>query len=649
MLIARNMTRRYLIFAPRSVRWMPVLTALTAQLLMAPPIWAGGGTPAVTARDKSTLPVEFVGNSNGAITLDWTSLRRGESRITITNTSGDDHKLNIDLAAAPAKSPISQTEVKVDPTNLTLLKHGIAVLKLVADPATEAAVESDYDAMLVVSDAENKDAPAVVRLHAAATPLQTGVVKLSQLTMQPLRSPWTVSIDAPLINTVMPAVVPPVGSVVGFVRSDNGAYLAVHLLGIDPAKPQGTSSAADGIPRPPLVAHLQIEPMRHGHFEGNIYLNSADPRAALSIAIDGQDHVAFALIVIFAGIGLAALSKVYLTTYRILWLLRRQIQQLPSFLATAARDFQKKAPGSKFDPTRDLGRQREALALALDSFNSWERMIADNRAFFDDRLKELKAIQSQAYDWVNLGDTLSTLKGVTHSIREALGEKDGDLLATGAVPLCVNDADSFYDGIPVAGTDLAKQQQSAQSQIDLLRCWKNIWDYWEKAQVLNAKCKDPELGPELVGALEQIRVDLFAVQTADLLPPIKARIYGVLERLSAAPSNAAQVSDSATGSGAYVPIEPELIISAAKTPARSSEGESRRFRMLVRYGDATSFTFGVSLAILAALDTYYIGKPFGSLHDYIALFLAAAGTKAGVDLVASLVDKFAGVATARSI
>ena len=58
-----------------------------------------------------------------------------------------------------------------------------------------------------------------------------------------------------------------------------------------------------------------------------------------------------------------------------------------------------------------------------------------------------------------------------------------------------------------------------------------------------------------------------------------------------------------------------------------------------------SFLFVLFIATLTGLQNFYIGQPFGTLKDYIGLFLWAAGTKAAMDILGMVLDRLPVIST----
>jgi hypothetical protein len=71
--------------------------------------------------------------------------------------------------------------------------------------------------------------------------------------------------------------------------------------------------------------------------------------------------------------------------------------------------------------------------------------------------------------------------------------------------------------------------------------------------------------------------------------------------------------------------------------------DDRRLAMLTKaisYGDWGSFILAFVIALLTGLNTNYLGKSFGTMQDYVVLFLWGAGTKATLDIFTSVLDRF---------
>ena len=74
------------------------------------------------------------------------------------------------------------------------------------------------------------------------------------------------------------------------------------------------------------------------------------------------------------------------------------------------------------------------------------------------------------------------------------------------------------------------------------------------------------------------------------------------------------------------------------------EQDQHQVRLLgvaIAVGDLGSIVLALFIAIITGLNYSYWGKPFGTIQDYAVLFLWAAGTKVGVDIVTAITDRLA--------
>ena len=96
---------------------------------------------------------------------------------------------------------------------------------------------------------------------------------------------------------------------------------------------------------------------------------------------------------------------------------------------------------------------------------------------------------------------------------------------------------------------------------------------------------------------------------------------------------------------AATPVSPQAWFSASMDlhqPAADSRTTELLERRITR-ADLASTLFAGFIALLTGLNALYIGKAFGTLGDYVNLFLWAAGTKAGLDILLAVVDRVVNV------
>jgi hypothetical protein len=589
--------------------------------------------------------IKWADGSNNSLTLDWPRIVAGTSKVVLINSADTEQSIAIQLReSTDTQGNYGTPRLKVLPKQMQLSAHGIGEVQVALADVGNQEEPASYNAQLIATDQRSVDTP--LRLTIVASTPQTGVAKLVTLTMAPVnfRALWPVTIEVPLANMTPPANKPPNGSLVGYLHSDSGEYVAVHLTKLAKDAPDSDEDKSPAGASPsPFVARLSIDAMRHGHFEGDINVSGGvDRKAAVSLIVEARDHWIWPTLVITLGIVVAALSKMYVGTFRTLWILRRQEADLGRLIKGATLSFSASASTSRYSPLADLERQRADFRSSLDSFQSWERNIQDNRAFFSDRLQRLSTLQNQISDWAALGHDLMAL---AQQIDQTLGEigapdKPSD---AGDCPSGLAHAKDLYIGCPVAGVELGDIRGKVKAETTFLADWRKAAEELRLVVTRLDQLVPGEKRERLSQAIAKARSDLCSAMSDADLSEAEKEIAGI-------------AAEMATWLGSKSPDIKELttMVSEGSTVADArhdavqdavplDKERKRLFGWLIEAGDGATFTIGAGLAVLTALNTYYIDKPFGTLHDYLSLFLTAAGTKAAVDVMAALVDRFGGV------
>lgn len=588
-----------------------------------------GGTPSVSS-------VKWADGVNTAVTIDWMRIAAGTTTVGVISSSDVVQTVAVRLSESEdSQLGPKEPRLTVFPTMLQIPPHGISEIQLTIADRGHPEEPKRYNAQLIVTDQQS----IATSLHVGIVPstLQAGITKLAKLTMAPAGfwKPWPLTIDVPLANTIKPATVPPDGSIVGYLHSESGEYVAVELQQI----------ASEASPNT-LVARLRVNSMREPRYEGDLYFSAArDRKVALSLIVEAQDYWIWPTVVIALGIVLAALSKIYVGTFRTLWILRRQEADLGRLIKEATKSFDDSAPFSRYSPATDFEEQRVAFRSRLDSFQSWERTIQDNRTFFSDRLKDLSTIQKQISDWVILGHKLPLLKEQIDLTDKYTPDKSVSEL--GGPPRLLESAKALLIGGPIAGSSVAGLLADVEAATGILPVWRNRANELQSAIDRLRELPPGEKRDLLSETMSQACIKLVNVSSDADLAAADKDIGSIVARLNMALKPKSGPTDNLKEEvSGTTPVRATYVTVTKSIPTDNSR--RRIFGWLIEAGDGATFTIGAALAVLTALDTYYIGKPFGTTHDYVNLFLAAAGTKAAVDLVAALVDRFGGVISSSS-
>jgi hypothetical protein len=84
-----------------------------------------------------------------------------------------------------------------------------------------------------------------------------------------------------------------------------------------------------------------------------------------------------------------------------------------------------------------------------------------------------------------------------------------------------------------------------------------------------------------------------------------------------------------------------LPIPKDRPPVRiKDEDKKRMLEKSILRSDKGIAWLAFVLALLTGMNEFYFGKTFGTLQDYLTLFLWAAGTKVALDFLNALLDRF---------
>jgi len=168
-------------------------------------------------------------------------------------------------------------------------------------------------------------------------------------------------------------------------------------------------------------------------------------------------------------------------------------------------------------------------------------------------------------------------------------------------------------------SDLDDDQKTKLTDVQnrLVAAWEHLWSVKTAADVAAIT--------NVGGDLDQAQIELAQIAAE----PQKPRRFGVMSLTSYLLSP----TDDWAG--------PQILTPAADLD-HSGAKDTRRAEMLdrgIRLGDLGSVIIASVIALVTGLSSNYLGKPFGTVQDYFTLFVWAAGTKVGLDIVTAALDK----------
>jgi hypothetical protein len=616
---------------------------------------------------KDELPassLQLVDPTKGESTFSWKQLQSGAAIVSIWNPSDKDQDVSIKITDFNRPSGKEFGEVIAVPSGGSacpqrLLKHEITrfVLKMEAGDDTSPP-PGLYTAFLVVQDASNPKAftPYAKQLTVKVSSPQPALNKLTMVAWRlfPFSPLWCGNADVPLKESDFLPKLDGHPTPIGFVQKDTGGFATVLWSGTKPSSDDKS-----------LIAKIEIDDLPHaGKYDGEVSFNKeSDKTGVLSLGVAAKDIVVWPILVIIGGIYIASVAKRYLGVLRCTWTLRKQEAAIGNAFQDAQKQFAEATQGTPYGAysvAKDVAKQRASIVKLLDAIEkpAWVTSLDKNQSYAD-ATSALQSLQNQIVGWGLLGPDLSSLAQTVSSV---WNDVDGALMIPSATPPdepeILKQARGLLVGSVINGADIDPLRQKAADSLSLTKRWASI--------NLRAKNATAEL------TSLQTRTDLNDAQrntlatVKDQLVAIwkhlwEAQAVGDLATVSSGDLDSAEISLARIGSGieerapqdvfslnrAHLFAPLQLTSFSAFAPFSDLNhlpaNDDRRLALLttaIRYGDRGSAILAFVIALVTGLSTNYLGKPFGTLQDYVVLFLWGAGTKATLDIVTSVLDKF---------
>jgi hypothetical protein len=611
---------------------------------------AGNDAPAA-------LPLAVVDTSKGVVSFTWTQLLQSTARVPISNTGKDPVKVTARSTMFYRDPPADSSEASApEELTLTTTPLEIEIPPNTTQPFTvsadEKAIPGNYSGFLVIEDRSGKLLKsAMIQIHITVNGPQPLVSKLTVKLLRLIPAVpwyWSRGLTVPLRDNAQDRVVD--GTAIGVVRSDNGGWVPVRWKGI-----------ASGAPD---EARLEVDPPPAARkYDGDLKLAGPSAPANLTLTVLIQDCVFWPICVLALGTWMAFWVKRYLGVLRVTWTLRAREAELGGAYRDSQERFAASAEGQPFAADSlddDLANRRKAL---LDKIASLERsnvvtQIGPDNTDYKAAVKDLQDLQDAIAAWGGLGADLSRLAQSLDEVRTSIDGADlvppadtpdpppfvetaspllkaSPIKVKDVVDLCKtvaqfttlakrwrsgrSDAASLTSGYRALRvdfpTDPAAEPGSIPSRLDALR--DQLAALWVHVQ----EVKTPEHLTGIDSDLDSARTALQQIRAA--LPQVLAdkRVLGMREESSQFLAD----EDALTG---------------GTPPAVADHRRELLLRARIQQGDLASTLFAGAVALLTGLNAYYLGKPFGSLADYMGLFLWAAGTKASLDILSAVWDRF---------
>lgn len=391
-----------------------------------------------------------------------------------------------------------------------------------------------------------------------------------------------------------------------------------------------------------------------GTSSGDVYPAAYSDAPKFKLNVNVQDHWVCPVIVAGLGVTLAFLARRYLGVMRQLLGLRRDEAALSALLNASNTRFDQAAGAQAWAATtidaNDLTSQRSKLLSLVQSLGrSPATVLDDSNANWKEATALLDLLQKQIQEFGLLGPDLSLLA-------QSLGNAAAGRAATQARLAHVHAGAPAYQALaqpllqpqtlPVATIEATRKKADDLRQF--VDSWQQmnqrISQAYDRLLAVPAATKTANPNPARdagSGALNawqalwvtKTAADIDGIASGTDLKNLEQNVW-ILEQAAAVPAAAM----------AAAPGAPALVFAGAR-PARaglsaaSGRARARDYQDLISFGDTLGLIFAWIIAIITGLNTYYFGKPFGTVGDYGLLFVWAAGTKATLDILTAVADK----------
>ena len=640
--------------ASRNVRLTGFILCLTVVLFFSHEVRAEGDK--ANASTLLTLEGEKADSS-----FTWDQITAGTARIVVWNNSAVDQDVAArggQLILLPATQPASKNlsfDFEVSPATDTVHAGQALGFTITLKTSPAKPVENGtYGGILEIrSTKPGKD--AIYRtFRVSVTSPRPAIAKINFVALRaiPFFTPWRTRGEVPIAGNWTLSALP---KIVGFVHRDPQGWAEVRWTQNSDVAKQGS------VPR--AVLELDGFPSA-GKYEGDItLLGYQDKTAQATVTVIAKDWWLWPVLTICFGILVAWQAKRYLGVLRITWGLRKQEADLGVAFQKSQKEFIERSKGQSFasySVAKDISHQRVNIRKDLDALEGlWTTSITDNSTY-KKVVPKLETVQTQIAQWPELATA-------AFSLEAAIKTANGHIQLTATVPssqysgspVIFKQVQKLLMGEPILGSEIAPRTKELLDSASLVQKWD------ESNQNAIAVSKQfagiiaaGHLTPDQQKAADAIRNSLIAVWT-HLWEGTTADDFatGVGSDLDSALQGIRRMTTQrTTAHGFGVPLSTLVaenpasdhfdrfnILPDADYSAHLPADDRQRAALLQRdinFGDRASLLLAFVIALITGLNSNYWDKPFGNLQDYAVLFLWAAGTKVGVDIITAVTDKF---------
>lgn len=585
--------------------------------------------------------------------IEWE--QRSEQRIEITSGDGKEHKLRVQLGDFGFRDvnggAIASAEViKIEPGEGVVTPQSSLFLTVATSRNVKIRPGVYLGSIIAIGDDETSKG-TIVRLAAqvAVSDVQPLTPKLTIYSYRsiPFTHRWKCdNCRLPLKNATAVE-----GSLLfkdvplGALTNDQGGVATVWWSGQMVREPGG-----------PLELAVDIRGLDNsGKYEGVIRANPQDATDSgkIALVVNASDNIIWPIIVIGLGILLALWMKRYVGVNRTIWKLKEQEAALGGKFKESQRRFAETSRTRAYHAysiAASLEEKRADIVRKIKALQKSSNLnIETNDADYVLVREALKQLEDQINAWATFAEELKGLESALnkiHGLGVAPPAFEGTepaflsgyraLLHGGVITL-----NQFESKRKKLGTSSAGVALLADLNSRILRDRKLLDGIVASGVSLNEPQQKQLKGARAL--LDTVRDKLWTTTTIDEL----ATLVGPDSDLESAHETLIQLSSEFKGTTAGSSME---ILADLASPDSSSgfdvsralselafsapaddAGRERFYAGAVQRWDLMLTLIAFLIAVLTGLHTYYLGQPFGTLKDYVGLFLWAVGTKVVVD------------------
>jgi hypothetical protein len=632
-----------------------------ALLLVLAALTVHAGPPAA----PKALPLNFSSPAKGD-TYTVGQISEGNASITVWNSGSELLQVQAELTLFYLDSSIAEkgASPSVQPTVVPASSRIEAGASAVYTLSLGNIPSGSYTGFLILKDTTGHLAPVTDQIRIVSATPEPMVSKLTVILTRrfPFSDSYCSRVFKPPFRT---GYAGQTGRPVGGIANDQGGWTSVKW-------------------QSPSVLEIAAPPTA-GKYTGDLTFGAAPAKVTLTLTVLVQDCWFWPFCTILGGITMAFVVKRYLGRERVILTLREQAADSVGRYRAADRAFGMAAAGSAFREysiSDDLETHIAAIQKALDRLShSWSTNIDSKDDDYQAAIGGLKQIDDAVAIWARFGTNLKQLAAsvqrVTSAARSALvfppSVSSGPPSLVKAAekllePAEKEPAEKQLDQAPrcqIKFTDLNDRSQSVADLMAVAQAWpdvvRNLSEVTSEFQGLDLpENRSTDQDAKLKAFQEELDGtwrSLFEVQTStdlDAVTVMGGPISDVRAKLDQLEIALAQVPGGPQAKRlelAAPPTPPPASALPAPVPADDLTGspthKAEFFRSEIAAGDLGSILFAILIAVLTGMNVYYFGKPFGTLQDYVGLFLWAAGTKAALDILAAVADQLTKLSAAK--